>query len=707
MKKVLFLIITVALCTSLIAQPYKKPPVTYHQAIPFTENVTKTGAETQDADATTPMQRTSTMLSASGSALALIGETHHYLSTNTNARNTISFRPNSPHAAAVWTMSSRQSATRGTGINYYDIADESWGTPPSVTERIESMRTGWGTHGFTNQGEIVVSHNGNTNNTGGLVISTRDNWGTGAWNEYVLKCSPYTMSEDWDGLETYETTGLLWPTMVANGDIVHLVAVTEQAPSSSSATICDAYALGYPVNGIKYPSVPLYYRSSDGGKTWDIQEHNFHAEGMTEYEIRRTSGDNYVLAARGNHIVLLYASKYGYIHYMESRDNGNTWARKEVYDCDAFADPAADLPARLVPTTGAIYIDENHKVHVAFGTQIYAKRNAPCDIVHWPVVQSGLVYWNDAYEPVNWEDLAANELDAGHITPFDPLHAFLQYPRYIELPTVLGFDKFYRWPEGPNYITDQFRDNGWAIYPRIVAQGEKVYLSYQSPLDWPLSIGYEFYRGIFVTVSEDDGATWKVQENTSWVSYHPELFQVNWDNYVGPIYDNPDDPDDFDWNPTTIVVTKESNNAYPTMSTNTKDWRIFLQWYLTPPYGDLFPSFDPSLVYTFNQGLWKFPEFNNIREVWQGKWNKIAENPQPAIHAKIYPNPATDGMVNVKVDTNAPFSVTVTNIMGQVVHTIKEAQNIAEINVSNFVPGVYIVNVRTGGATTSQKLIVK
>jgi len=38
---------------------------------------------------------------------------------------------------------------------------------------------------------------------------------------------------------------------------------------------------------------------------------------------------------------------------------------------------------------------------------------------------------------------------------------------------------------------------------------------------------------------------------------------------------------------------------------------------------------------------------------------------------------------------------------------MKGAQNRVELNVSNFAPGVYIVNVRTANATTSQKLIVK
>ena len=56
---------------------------------------------------------------------------------------------------------------------------------------------------------------------------------------------------------------------------------------------------------------------------------------------------------------------------------------------------------------------------------------------------SGMVYWNDSHDPINWEDLAGNELDGGTMNPYDTLHKWFSYPRYIDLPTVLGFDRFY------------------------------------------------------------------------------------------------------------------------------------------------------------------------------------------------------------------------------------------------------------------------
>jgi hypothetical protein len=49
--------------------------------------------------------------------------------------------------------------------------------------------------------------------------------------------------------------------------------------------------------------------------------------------------------------------------------------------------------------------------------------------------------------------------------------------------------------------------------------------------------------------------------------------------------------------------------------------------------------------------------------------------------------------------------------MGQVVHTqnghLGYGENRIDLNISNFVSGVYFVNIKTDNATRTQKLIVK
>jgi len=705
MKKTLFFIMVVALCTSLMAQDFRKPINVKHQAVPMLMEAEDVGTQ---AVSTIPMQRGSMVQNGPGYYLEWVGLTHHNLPTNTNARNTISFRPNSQDAALVWTTGLNEAPTRGTGVNYYDIANRSWGSVQGADARIESMRTGWGEHGFTAQGEIVVAHNGLASDESGIVVNTRDNFGgDGQWTEFVLKCSPYTMSRNWAGTDLYESTGLMWPTMITNGNTVHLVAVTEQYPTAGSDPCVDR-TYGYEVAGKLLPTVPLYYRSTDGGKTWDIKEHNFHAEGMTLDEINEVRGDCYSLAVRGNHVVFLYTI-FGGLCYMESEDNGSTWVRKIIYKDDAFAGtPTVDIEPRLTPGTSAVYIDENHKVHVVFSGRPGRRRADDCRFYIWGSIAGGFVYWNSDHDPIDWKDLAAYSENGDGMYVYDTLHTFPKYKYFIPNLSVLGFPQFYFWNSGPSWPdggSAPFRNQGFSLYPRVIAQDGRVYLSYQSPLDYPLSIN-SFYRGIFVTVSEDGGETWDVDNNTSWISYNPDLFQANWDDWKEPIYHPAEDA--WEWDPNSIIVGTRTENAYPTMSSNVKDWQILLQWYsqelpFTLPDG---LQHDPSLVYAFHHPLWKFPEFNRLPEVRKGLWNKITENSKPVINAKIYPNPAVDGMVTVRVDTEAPYTLTVTNIMGQVVYGTK-TQNEAKVNVSNFVPGIYIVNVRTDNAVTSQKLIVR
>jgi hypothetical protein len=130
-------------------------------------------------------------------------------------------------------------------------------------------------------------------------------------------------------------------------------------------------------------------------------------------------------------------------------------------------------------------------------------------------------------------------------------------------------------------------------------------------------------------------------------------------------------------------------------------------------------QYDPLSIYTLVLSLSDFPKYANISEVWKGGWQNIDEyvtacpkggnkiNDIPAIKAEIYPNPANEGTVNVKVDARGAYTITITNVMGQVVQTAKGNTNVTTLNISNLTSGVYIVNVKTSTATTSQKLIVK
>jgi hypothetical protein len=146
------------------------------------------------------------------------------------------------------------------------------------------------------------------------------------------------------------------------------------------------------------------------------------------------------------------------------------------------------------------------------------------------------------------------------------------------------------------------------------------------------------------------------------------------------------------------------------MSTNMKNGLLAFTW-----INDLFPmaagtSPDPwvpqlvSVVGLAVQAEYLGKEYSNTRDIYQGLWNKVDEK-EVINNLKIYPNPAVN-IANIEVGTTNPYTLSVTNLMGQVVYSVKGQGNTI-INVNNFPAGIYIVNVKTAHASASQKLIVR
>ena len=827
MKKSLLLILAMTLCASLIAQqaPNAKVAVKINNAAKTEKSSFTMSAKTSNDEWNSPKEvlppfRTSPLLMGDGQ-LQLAGETFFNRATNGFARNTVSFREDSNDAAAAWIIGTVASTDRGTGINYYNTDDNAWGPIPSCeTGRIEKQRTGWGSHAFTEEGEIVVAHSVKD----GLVISTRPKWGEGEWTENLLKAPPYKIQNKTD------TQHLLWPTVTAVGNTVHLLAVTESSPTGSinydESDFPNLDKWGYK----GYITYPLYYRSTDGGLTWEDPVDFGPAETgglglMDEYETFKFSGDDYVITAKGDHVVILFSTIWGMVYYLESFDGGVTWGeeKKDVFklkDRIFLTSWEEEVSWQLLPRSGAVAIEtkdngEADVVHVAFSTVMdhWTPGKGIAPYWKWPV---GLIYWNSSMEEIDSDTLKGEVIGEGDDAEL--IEHFLSHSGYIALPSIIGAPHFFCLSDGPGYDRDQFADNGWAAFPRIIAENGRVFISYQAPLDHPVSFsqGTEalFCRGLFVTVSDDGGTTWDAKNNTSWMTYHPELLWMDW-KYYDEKYWPKDSSGWILWYPTLIenMIEIITENGFPSMSRNTNNNSLMLQWlnHSDKPFSNDpdAGAFDDNEIYVFTmtQNLDSLPWYNNVQrvirgeittyprlfdicdndsevtivwdppfiaagieyyEVWRdsvligevsvdlikeykkyffididpstdtvfyqvstnvsgsmsAEWyyvmghnyledgcmpeeiiNNVKETPA-APKVKLYPNPA-NGNVTIAVDANSPYTLTITNVMGQVVSSMKGSSNRVNLNLSNFAPGVYIVNVKTAGSMTSQKLIVK
>ena len=324
-----------------------------------------------------------TVNSKSAMAIDVIGGTRYDAQTNgslaqriiVNADGTIS---------AVWTRGMLDAASysdRGTGYNYFD--GTAWQAEP--TARIETLRTGWPSIAKWNgNGEILVAHQAATTP---LVISTRPVAGTGAWTQSLLN-------------PPAGAPGLIWASIMTNGSNhqnVHLLTLT--GPSGNG---------GAAYQGLD--GALLYFRSLDGGTTWDIN--GVIIPPMTSVNYLAFGADSYAWAApKGDTIAFVVGDNWTDTFVMKSVDNGTTWTKIPILNNSNKLVPNLTYTPIFACSDGsnAVAIDNNGKIHVVFG-RMRASDDGSQGKVYYPYTD-GVVYWNEDM-PMLDDSLNLDTLDA-------------------------------------------------------------------------------------------------------------------------------------------------------------------------------------------------------------------------------------------------------------------------------------------------------
>lgn len=267
--------------------------------------------------------------------------------------------------AAVWTMgfTPNNFPDRGTGYNYYNGTE--W--MPAPTERLEDRRCGWPSYSPWMDGEIIISHNGEE----GLELLTRPTRGSGDWTQ-----TNYLGPE---GIENDPS----WPRVVTTGDnneIIHMVY--------------NSY-----VEYMGQTQALLYSRSTDGGLTWDPKDVILDGTGTDDYT--GISGDDYILAARGNTVVIFAGSAWFDMFMLKSTDGGDTWEKTLIWE---HPYPFYDWDVTVTDTffccdnAAHCVLDANGKAHVVFGISrvLHAE---PGNTYNYFYLYDGIGYWNEDMEP--------------------------------------------------------------------------------------------------------------------------------------------------------------------------------------------------------------------------------------------------------------------------------------------------------------------
>ncbi len=427
-----------------------------------------------------------------------IGKTHYDLQANGSDNGRLTNLGNG-NFVGTWTTSSATATlglngpSRGTGANFG--VGGTWGASAPAGTRIETVRTGFGSHCVVgdpagNSTAFNVSHIGVTATNYQLVTVAQplvNGVPTGApVQAQIPSTSP---------------NGQLWSRVAAGeGNTIHVIALSTPAAFSGTA-----------INGVD--GVPFYYRSQDGGQTWDKTD--FIIPGMTDTtHYKRFIAESYHIDADGKNVAVLCASSWGDVVVWKSEDNGDTWTKMVVYDFpidgylydDGILDPGIvdTLDPNLPVTTdgrdtlsvwssddhGSVHIDALGKVHVAYGG-VYVRDDIQGDgSYNWYPSTGGLVYWN--------EDDGVDAVKKDGIIPGN-LVAF-----------VLDYDG-----DGALAFTnDQYNGYGGTSMSSKPTMGfdwdnETIYLAYQAPDERFINADKDqVYSHVHILTSKDGGTTW-------------------------------------------------------------------------------------------------------------------------------------------------------------------------------------------------------
>lgn len=428
----------------------------------------------------------------------IIGSSYYDLQSNSSVQNRIV--NNGSIKAATWTQSFETANYTDRGTGYNATNDGAW--PDIPTERLENVRTGWPSllH-LANGKEVIIAHNFPTS----LYMVSRDPWG-GPWEEGAIN--------------SVVPEGVLWPRAVAggaDGNTIHMIALT--APSGNQTQ-------DPPLTYQGLDGAIVYWRSQDGGETWDISDYVI--PGMDATQFIGFRADTYAIHARGNKVAIAVFNSLADSFIMISEDNGETWTKEIMVDFpvdlytgnDEIIDLDNDMVADTIYNTdngGALFIGSDNTVHVSWGSMRYMDDVLGDDQWSYFPYYDGVAYWQAGWGAGNFEEIAfLQDLDEdGVLGLLDDFGAYFL--------SMTGMPQFGEDEDGNLYIS----------YAGVV---ETHATSTQN------------YRHLHIIKSTDGGATWSdpvdVTPDEDFDGYEVSFPSMapNVDDYVHIVYQRDFEP---------------------------------------------------------------------------------------------------------------------------------------------------------------------
>lgn len=635
MKKLLStLFLLTCFIAGIQAQNVLQNPVSNVTAIK--DKVAKTGAETLDAE----IGQNSTRYPGNA-----IGLTFYDLQSNGSCQRRLAANPNGEYSA-VWTMSLDEFDTaypnRGTGYNA--TSNGEFGAQPSM--RLEDRRVGWPSVNVLPDGSpIVISHTADASFSNGPFNFLKQDPNDGTW----------TQSE----VTSNAAPGMLWPrSVVSSSGTIHAIGIT--TPVANDGAIYEG------LDGHL-----LYYRSKDGGDTWDQVDIKLPEMDDTNYNA--IGGDEYSIDANGTTIAIAHFADWNDITVYKSTDDGDTWTRIVIndfpldnyvqdtpYSIDDIGgvdtlgpggNPDADSTALKAiyssDNSGSVVVDNNGKVHAFYGIMYIADNDYTDGNSNFYPGWNGLAYWN--------EDMPAGE-------------------RPIEITGALD--------ENGNGTLDVTDANAIAQYfyslssmPYAeVDENNELFLAYSALSETYISTGGQHYRHVYLMKSSDGGESWGEPFDV----INEDLFE--------------DDEELFQF----------VEAVFPSIQVDDKYVHLIYQQDFEPGLavrGDEDDVFEQEIIYL---------------KIDKSTLTLVENVVRPeALGMSLAPNPSVDfTTISFDMPSEQEVQVQIINLQGQVMKQIDlgnmpSGQHTQRVSTNGLQQGTYIVKLNSGQRAASMKLSVQ
>ena len=509
---------------------------------------------------------------------------------------------------------------RGTGYNYYD--GSGWGA--SIPHLGSDARTGWPSYApWGANGEIIAHYWYPSGQPGPIKFFRRETKGTGEWQESQV-FGP-------DGLS------IVWHSMFTSGEnnqYVHLLARTYDAPYMGQ------------------DNALLYYRSSDGGVTWDWEHVIIEGLGVDYFPTSSNLGYSWAQPV-GNTIAFCYGFDQFDGMVFKSNDNGENWEEILVFESPF---PPDDVPSDSDPFgcgdgCSAIALDASGMAHVVFSKMIHQYIGGE---LYWVPSCEGVIYWNETMP----------ELDSTIISSYT--NDFL-----AEEGMLVGYILPDPNTGGYELEATQF-DYGcsYTSFPQLgIDDQNNMFLTYAA-ISPGYSNGTNNYRHIHVNASYDNGASWEGPKDIC-----------------------------------TSIFYIASECVYPATSVHVADkLHIIFQEDLLP---GIFEWLNNHQAMENRMIHMEFDKDFFVSVDEPSGMKTVSEV------SRLYPNPAVTE-TNFYVDLANPSIVTmnITNTIGQTVNEIdfgskNQGRNLINVDVSALKTGVYFCNVRVNNQVYTNKLMIE